>query len=342
MRYLGLCLFLLQTHLLAQPKAIFYLTSNPDSIRSFVSHAGQIDLVIPTVYSADEQGLVWGEPDPLVIDTARKHRVPVMPIIVNPGFRQETIRALLASPEARRRVAAALLEECRRWGYYGIQFDFENVPFADRSALSAFVRETSEALAGGGFKLSIATVHKTADYPGRGAYAHWLYADWRGAYDLAEISRHVEFISVMAYDQHTRRTPPGPVAGFPWVQQVLEYSLKLAPAEKISLGIPLYGRHWYAGIQEKEASMQMVSINAPDAAELAARMGAEVQWDPVERAPWFYFYRDGVREYVFYNDARSFRARYELARDRNLHSFSAWVLGAEDPGIWSELPAARR
>ena len=56
-----------------------------------------------------------------------------------------------------------------------------------------------------------------------------------------------------------------------------------------------------------------------------------------ERAPWYYFYRDHVREYVFYNDARSFRNRLEIARRHSLHGFSAWVLGAEDPDIWKEL-----
>lgn len=342
-RVLVVCLFLLPgLNLGAETKALFYLTARPESVRSFLANADKIDIVVPTVYSADEQGVVWGEPDPRVLEAAHQHRVLVMPIIVNPGFRQETIHALLGNAAARARMADALLEECRRHRYYGIQFDFENVSFSDRDALTALVRETATLLGREGFKLSIATVHKSSEYPGRGDYAHWIYTNWRGAYDLAEIARHVEFISVMAYDQHTGRTPPGPVAGFPWVQEVLEYSLAVAPKEKISLGIPLYGRRWYAGTREKDSAMLIAGINYSEATELAAQMKVTPQWDVQEQAPWFFFYRDGVREYVFYNDARSFRERYDLARRRGLHSFSAWVLGAEDTGIWKELPAVRR
>ena len=32
----------------AAPVALFYLTSNPDSIRSFLAHSSQIDLLVPT------------------------------------------------------------------------------------------------------------------------------------------------------------------------------------------------------------------------------------------------------------------------------------------------------
>lgn len=342
MRLQHLIFLLVPVTLLAQTRAVFYMTARPDSIRSFLAHADKIDILIPEVYSADEQGFVGGAPDQQVMDVARKRGVPVMPIIVNPAFKQETIHALLGNAAAHERLTQALLEECRRHRYYGIQFDFENVAATDRDALTALVRETARVFAPEGFKLSIATVHKSSEYPGRGDYAHWLYANWRGAYDLAEIAKVVDFISVMTYDQHTGHTPPGPVAGFPWVQEALEYSLKVIPKEKLSLGIPLYGRRWYAGMREKEAAALIASVNAPEAAELAAQMNVPPQWDAAERAPWFHFYRDGVREYVFYNDARSFRERYELAKQHSLHSFSAWVLGAEDPEIWNVLPAARR
>lgn len=328
--------------LAAQTKAVFYMTSRPESVRSFLAHADKVDILIPEIYSADEQGLVWGEPLPQVLEAARRHRVPVMPIIVNPGFKQETIHALLVKPEAHMRMALALLEQCRRYGYYGIQLDFENIAFGDRDALTALLRETARVFDPEGYKLSIATVHKSSEYPGRGDYAYWIYNNWRGAYDLAAIAKLVEFISVMAYDQHTGHTTPGPVAGFPWVEECLEYSLKVVPKEKVSLGIPLYGRRWYAGVRDKEARMAIASVNASEAADLAAQMKITPQWDAVERAPWFHFYRDGVREYVFYNDARSFRERYELARKNGLHSFSSWVLGAEDPEIWSALPDVKR
>lgn len=325
--------------LLAQPKALFYMQDSPAAVRSFRANASKIDIIVPTVYSVDGDGLVWGAPDPVVVETARQAGVRLMPIIVNPGFKQEMIHALLGDPAARRRMRESLVSECSKYGYYGIQFDFENVSYLDRDALTALVAETSAALGQAGFKLSIATVPSDADYPGRNDYARWVYANWRGAYDLEAIAPRVDFVSLMTYDQHTRSTPPGPIAGMPWTETLLQAAMKLMPKEKISLGIPLYGRRWSAGMRDKDPAVQVSTIHTADALDLAAAMKAELQWDPVERAPWFWFYRDGRREYVFYNDARSFRDRYEAARRSGLHGISAWVLGSEDAQLWQALPA---
>ena len=42
----------------------------------------------------------------------------------------------------------------------------------------------------------------------------------------------------MTYDQNTRWTMPGPVAGWQWTVENLDYALQFVPKEKLSLGIP--------------------------------------------------------------------------------------------------------
>ena len=53
----------------ARPKALFYLTQSPRSVQSFIAHADKIDILAPTWYNVDAAGLVWGGPDPLVMET---------------------------------------------------------------------------------------------------------------------------------------------------------------------------------------------------------------------------------------------------------------------------------
>ena len=47
----------------AAPVALFYMTRSPESVRSFLAHSSQIDLLVPTWYQVDENGLVTGAPD---------------------------------------------------------------------------------------------------------------------------------------------------------------------------------------------------------------------------------------------------------------------------------------
>ena len=328
---------------LAAPLAIFYMTDGPDSVRDFLAHSAQIGLLVPTWYQVDENGLVTGAPNPMVLDRARSEHLPVMPIVAI--FNKKSFHLLATNEPAQAEMNQALIRECRLHGYTGFQFDFENIDWTDRDALSALVKRSAEALHGAGLQLTIATVPNAPGYPGSGGFAKWIYTDWRGAYDLAALAKSVDMVYVMTYDQHTRWTTPGPVAGWQWTMDNLNYALKFVPKDKLALGIPLYGYHWFTSAPivdkatgEEKPNPSAEYISAPNAQLLAEEYGGKIQWDEEDRSAWFYFYRDQMREWVFFTDARTFRERYDLVEKDGLAGFCSWVLGEEDPGIWAVLP----
>lgn len=299
----------------ADTRSLFYLTRQQPSVASFLAHADRIDIVAPAWYTADGGGFITGAADPKVLETAHKWKVAVLPLVANPGFDPRILHALLRNPEARDRLARMLLERVKENQFAGIQLDFENVPPEDRDAFTALVRHAGKVFHSAGYQLSLAM------YPGPPGRP--------SGYDLAALAREVDFLTLMTYDQHTLRTGPGPIGGYPWTEQSLSDALRDAPAEKISLGIPLYGGYW---------NRQFVHISGPQALRMAAREQALIRWDETERTHWFFFEKGGLRETVYFTDARSFAERLHLAQLRDLHSFSAWVLGMEEPAVWKLLP----
>lgn len=323
-----------------QPVALFYMINNPNSVRDFLAHSRKIGILVPTWYSVDATGLVTGAPIPEVLRVAHQESLPVMPIIGSTG--KAPFHALLGDPKAQQAMIDSILQQCKLHGYMGFQFDFEDVAWTDRDALSALVKKAADALHAAGYKLSIATVPNAPGYPGASPFARWIYADWRGAYDLKALAQSVDLICLMTYDQHTRWTTPGPVGGWQWTLDNLNYALKVVPPQKLSLGIALYGYHWYTGnpvINGKERSNITADyISEPDVALIEQEYNVKPQWDPVDHTAWFYFYRDQMREWVFFTDARTFEDRYKLAEQHHLQGFCSWVLGTEDPAIWNFLP----
>lgn len=347
-RLLAFVLFVATLALSAAPAAaqrmerLFYYTDNEDSWASLQQHIDQISVVAPVAYRVDQDGVVWGEVDPRVIRLAGQHDVPVMPLIANLNFNQELLHQLLTNDAARQRVIQTLLELCRRNGFWGIQFDFEDLSINDRDAYSRFVKEAAEALHAEKFKLSIAVVHRPDQLPGPTAYQAWLFEDWRAGYDVDALAKAADFLSVMTYSQHTRRTPPGPNAGLPWVRDVVQYFLDHMPADKLSLGVPTVSQHWYTSyepdrIQPEKARSYSEVISYKRAQALIDRNNAEVVWSDQQEVPYTFYSRGGTFEWIFLEDARSFAAKLGLVDDFHLRGISVWHLGVEDPGIWKDL-----
>lgn len=330
----------------ADPTALFYMMNTQKSVNSMLAHVDKIGLLVPTWYGVDAEGLVNGGPNAYVLDVAKQHGLPVMPILSMTAGRKG-FHDLLHDEKAKAAMVESLLQQAKEHGYTGFQFDFESISWTDRDAYTLMVKQTAEALHRHGLKLSVAVVPNAPGHAGEGKFSKWMWQYWRGAYDLAAIGKYADLVCLMTYDQHTRWTTPGPVDGMPWMLMHLKYALTLVPKEKLSLGIALYGYHWYTGDPVKPDGTEASNISADyiDADEsipLAQEQGASIQWDAVEHEAWYYFYRDDMREWVFMPDARSFHDRYALVKQYGLEGFCSWVLGAEDPSIWDELPVVKR
>ncbi len=329
---------------LAQSKALFYMTGNAESVHSFEAHRDKIDMLAPTWYSVDADGLVAGGPNKQIMREAKAAHISVFPLVAL--FDKAAIHKLFANAKAQEEMNAALVRECKENGYTGIQFDLEDIMWTDRDALSALIKQSAAALHANGLQVQIAVVPGAPGHPGNSAFAKWIFEDWRGAYDLKTLGDAVDLLCLMTYDQHTRWTVPGPVAGWQWTTDNLAYALKSVPKDKLSLGIALYGYHWFTGDPglgkaEQKPNPSADYISGSNAIFLRDTYGSQTQWDPVDHTAFLWFYRDQMREWIFYTDQHTFTDRYDLVKENGLQGFCSWVLGEEDPAIWNVLPSHR-
>ena len=324
---------------------VMYLVNRPASIESFQNNWRGVSIIAPQSFTMDAQGFIAGEVPQAVMDTARQHHVAVMPLVTNQGFNQPLMHTVLDTPESRARAIRYLLYYALRDGYIGFQFDYENIKYFYRDKFTVFFHEAALEFHKHHLILTAAVVGKYAD--DRNAESPGGYDDWSGVYDYRALAKDADFLSIMAYPQHAGFSDPGPLAGLPWVQKIVDFTRSNMPARKISLGVPLYGFHWVAlAPGEKPASAAFAQDNAGAAvkkwkgkssiysasADVIAKNMPE--WDTTEQAYRVtYADKDGQHE-LWYEDARSLAPKLAMATSEKLNSISAWVLGQEDPAIW--------
>ncbi len=107
------------------------------------------------------------------------------------------------------------------------------------------------------------------------------------------------------------------------IRRVLEYALTEMPAGKILMGFSNYAYDWT--LPWKQGTAARVLSNA-GAQELAASRWAEIQYDQTAGAAWFnYTDTAGRRHVVWFEDARSIRARLALVEEYGLAGISIWT-----------------
>ena len=339
-RDVALALLLVATPCVAQrPEALWYSVGREESTQSFLAHADKISIISPQVFSLDSLGVIRGKVDPRVVAKAHEKGVKLVPLVMNPGFDQPTIHRVLTNADARKRALDNLVALCRDNHFDGIQFDIENVHVTDKDALTSFMRDAATGLHGVNCSVSAAVVPRTSDDPGPTSYHKWIFDNWRGVYDYKALADALDFISYMTYAQHTGGTPPGPVAGYTWMEDALKFVLSTGvPPSKISLGIPSYSDWWYPSYDTKaSARMRGSDISYTKAESLLAKNHAQLTWDDRDKANYAFWSNAGVYEFLWLEDARAFAAKFELVRKYGLRGYSVWVLGSEDPRVWTDV-----
>lgn len=312
---------------------LFYYVPGQGSFATLDNHVKKIDVFAPQVYKVDSKGNLIGKiSDKAQSVVAKNAQIKIMPLVFQEGFSSDTMHTILTSSDSQTKIIAGLITEAKSKGYWGWQFDFENMLATDRDAYSAFVENTAREFHKNNLTLSVAVIARTSEKPGDLPEGSWDY--WAGVFDYKRIGKAADFVTLMAYDEPGSK---GPVASLPWVKKVLAYLEKSVPKSKISLGISTYGWLWNTDTKTRVKSVGYDKITELEVNKLYKKKG----YDTKAQMAWM-TYSEGtgsdIKNYkIWYEDLRSFKPKFALAKSQGLRGVSVWVIGMEDERIWDNL-----
>jgi spore germination protein YaaH len=311
---------------------LFYYVPGEGPYVTLKQYANKIDIFAPQVYQVDNAGNLTGSVSDLATQAISGQNVKVMPLVFQKGFDPDVMHTILTSTDVQTKIITGLITEAKAKNYTGWQFDFEHMAATDRDVYSSFVEVTAKALHVAGLKFSVTVIARTSEKSTDLPAGSW--DAWAGVFDYKRIGKAVDFVTLMAYDQPASK---GPVASLPWVKKVLTYIEKSVPKSKISLGIPTYGWLW-----DTDTNQRVKSVGYDKVIELEVNKTFSKQgYDKTAQTAWI-TYSEGVgadkKNYkIWYEDIRSWKTKFTLAKSQGLRGISVWVIGMEDEKIWNNL-----
>ena len=278
-----------------------------------------LTFLCPFSYSMTAEGaLIPIDDRPLVFSAYAANAAPLMTVTNlgdTGGFSGDIAHAVFTDEAVQNRVFDNILSTLREKKYYGINFNIEYVHPFDREGYNAFLRRAADTFHPLGYYLSTAIAPKTSDAQGGLLYE---------AHDYAAHGTYMDRVIVMTYEWGYTYSSPQAVSPVDRMRRVLEYAVTRIPASKLLMGFSNYGYNWLLPWRQGEAAAVISSAAATD---LAASVGAEVRYDAAAAAPYFYYTdAQGRQHAVWYEDARSWRARLALVEEFGLAGISIWTI----------------
>jgi chitinase len=257
------------------------------------------------------------------------------------------------TPEARAKFAASCVEFVTRYGFDGIDIDWE---FPTGGGFPGNVELDEDPQ---NFPLLLAELRQQLDAQGAidGKHYRLTIAASTGNknftdLDWGQIEPHLDWVNVMAYDfsgpwsavtgfnaplYDSTATPP---EGGSADSVIRAYMAAGIPASKLILGVPFYGRSW-AGVAAADGGLHQPYDVMPEGSSggsydyrtLAANGWLETfqrYWDDTAQVPWLYNQEGGMM--VSYDDPESLGLKAAYVRDNGLGGVMIWELAADEPG----------
>ncbi|RLQ96158.1 glycosyl hydrolase family 18 protein [Falsibacillus albus] len=288
-----------------------------------------INIVSPTWFHLlNEKGDIDNLGSMEYVRWAQNHHNQIWGVFTN-SFDPELTHEAFKSFESRQNIIRELIHYSKLYQLNGINLDIENVSFSDKEYVTQFVREAAARLHQAGLIISMDVTFISSS------------GNWSKFYDRQELARSVDYMIVMAYDEHGANSQTsGSVASIPWVENNLKALLKVVPNEKLVLGIPLFTRLW----KEQKQSDGSLTVSSK-----ALKMDEAKQWI-TERKLTPIYDQDSGQNFVSYTNEKeqatykmwledecSLQNRTALAEKYQLAGVAAWARYFADQSAWTSL-----
>jgi spore germination protein len=280
-------------------------------------------------YQVKPDGSLTPIPDDEVIKTARQAGTAPLMVISNikegGSFDSNLAHTILTSEQVQNNLLDNVIKTLKDKNFYGLDIDFEYILPQDKQNYNAFLKKTVDRLHPLGYTVSTALAPKaSANQPGL------LYQ----AHDYPAHGALVDHVILMTYEWGYLRGPARAVAPLNLVEKVIQYAVSVMPSNKILMGIPNYGYDWTLPFVKGSSANPITNLEAID---IAARVGAQIQFDAAAQSPYFTYFENNRNHEVWFEDARSIEAKLRLVKKYNLGGVSYWNLTGFFPQNWLVL-----
>ncbi|MCT1901774.1 LysM peptidoglycan-binding domain-containing protein [Oceanobacillus sojae] len=278
-------------------------------------------------YRVNRDGTLAAPPTGNLITSARDNGASIAMVVTNleeGSFSSEVGHIILTVQAVQNTLLDEIINIATEQDFRDVHFDFEFLLPEDREAYNSFLRTAKDRLSQAGLQISTALAPKTsAEQSGQ----------WYEAHDYRAHGEIVDFVVLMTYEWGYSYGPPMAVSPLNSVRDVVEYAVSEIPSEKIMLGQNLYGYDWTLPFVEGGEAARAVSPQ--QAVNIAWENNVAIQYDTTAQAPYFMYVDESGQEHeVWFEDARSIQAKFDLIREFQLLGISYWKLGLAFPQNW--------
>ena len=225
----------------------------------------------------------------------------------------------LAYASVRSRIIEQLLAEAASCGMDGINVDFENLKEAGIPHYLQFLRELTSAAHTQNLVVSV-------DTPVPQAYTMY--------YQRGEQARFVDYMIVMAYDEHFAGSEEaGSVSSLPFVQQAVEEMTRVMPADQVICGIPFYTRVWTEKFGQSAITSEVLGMDG--AKNYAKENQMTETWDASLGQNVATVETSDARYTIWMEDEQSMEEKLKVIQSADLAGVAEWKLGFERADVWS-------
>lgn len=294
-------------------------TESNDAMAEMTAEMTGVNVISPTWFSVtDETGTISSLASADYVKLAHEAGREVWGLIdnFNEAFDETTD---LAYASVRSRIIEQLLAEAASCGMDGINVDFENLKEAGIPHYLQFLRELTSAAHAQNLVVSV-------DTPVPQAYTMY--------YQRGEQARFVDYMIVMAYDEHFAGSEEaGSVSSLPFVQQAVEEMTRVMPADQVICGIPFYTRVWTEKFGQSAITSDVLGMDG--AKNYAKENQMTETWDASLGQNVATVETSDARYTIWMEDEQSMEEKLKVIQSADLAGVAEWKLGFERADVWS-------
>jgi cellulose synthase/poly-beta-1,6-N-acetylglucosamine synthase-like glycosyltransferase/spore germination protein YaaH/peptidoglycan/xylan/chitin deacetylase (PgdA/CDA1 family) len=297
-------------------RAAFYVDWDAQSFLSLQQYIDKLNMVIPEwIFIDPTADTVFTDIDPRAWGVMKRSGVKILPILSNNykgDFHGEGVHRIINDPVKEQRLINDVIKILEQDHFVGVNVDFEELQEKTNDKLVDFQQNLYNQMHARHLLVTQDVIPFNEDYNFKG------------------LAKYNDYVFLMAYDQFSDNSGPGPIAHQKWIEGAVDDAVKNIPEQKLILCLAAYGYDWRLG---KEMSSRTVSYQ--QALFTAKDNDATIDFDNDSyNLHYDYDDDDGVRHQVQFCDAATIFNALRFATEYGIAGTSIWRLGDEDPRVW--------